>query len=148
MPAHVRLHRVAATRQGERDIAGRGLLAGEQLMGGLEEASLVLRFWREAERELGVGAREATMDVQVAGLDGGGAAVLGCDRAGEHRDVWWLISPLVDIYVWLIEPRVFRIRGHEQGATFVSFRVGHRYLLFSPAVTGARAPSSSAMLAR
>src|SRR5205814_10554594 len=36
--AHVRLHRVAAARQGERDVARRGLLPREQLMGRLEKS--------------------------------------------------------------------------------------------------------------
>ena len=82
--AHVRLHRIAATRKGERDVARRRLLSGEQLMCRLEEPSLVLLFRREAERELGVGAREPSVDIEMARLERRGAAVLRRDGAGEH----------------------------------------------------------------
>ena len=137
--AHVRLHRVAATRQGERDVARRGLLAGQQLMGRLEEASLVLLFRREAERELGVGAGEPAVDIEMARLEGRGTAVLRRDAAGEHRGVCRLIAPLPDIRVRLIEPRVFGIRGHEQGATFgvIDLRVTPLAMLNSPRRAGA-----------
>src|SRR5207244_6285208 len=92
--AHVRLHRIAATREGERDVARRGLLASEQLMGRLEEASLVILFRREAERELGVGAREPSVDIEMERFDGRGAATLRRDAAGKHRGVCRLIAPL------------------------------------------------------
>ena len=76
-------------------------------MGRLEEASLVLRFRREAEREPGVGTREPSVDIEMARLDGRDAAVLRRDGAREHRGVDRLIAPLPDIYVWLIEALIF-----------------------------------------
>src|SRR5437899_6071005 len=96
-------------------------------MGRLEEASLVLLFGREAERELGVGAREPSVDIEMARLDGRGTAVLRRDGAGEHRRVCRLVAPLPGIDVRLIEAGVLRIRGHGQGAMLVALRVGHIY---------------------
>ena len=122
--AHVRLHRVATARHGKRHIARRRLLAGEQLVGRLKEASLVLPFRWEAERELGVGAGETSVDVEVARLERRRAAMLRRNRAGEHRRVRRLVAPLPGVDVGLIEAGVLRIRSHEQGALFVRLRAG------------------------
>ncbi len=46
-------------------------------MGRLEEPSLVFLFRRKAERELGVGAREPSVDIEMARFEGSGAALLG-----------------------------------------------------------------------
>ena len=94
-------------------------------MGRLKEPSLVFLFRRKAERKLGVGAREASVDVEMARSEGSGAPLLGRYPAREHGGVVRLIPPLPDIYVRLIEAWVFGFCGDEQCSTLVGLRVGH-----------------------
>ena len=95
-------------------VRGGGKLAGEQLVGGLIETSLILLRRREAEREPGVGAFEAAMHEEMARLDG--RSVLALRREPERvRRLRRRVAPFLDIDIGLIEGRIFRIPRHEHG---------------------------------
>src|SRR5580658_3604947 len=82
-------------------------------MGNLVEAPLIGFFGRKVEREFRVGSLEAAMNVEMTRLDRSSSLAL-CRESEKIRDFGWLVAPLFDIDVRLVEVRVFRVAGNER----------------------------------